>query len=120
MAKLFGRALKRQKACRAVFARPNLVGLHPPKPPCCRKFALRKFATNFAAEVNVATLNVFESGSTVDAVSLVEVGILKNVLEGVRILGGGELSKKLTVRAQGFTATAKAKIEEVGGVAEVI
>ena len=57
---------------------------------------------------------------TVDAVALVEVGILKNVLDGVRILGDGELTKKLTVRAQGFTKTAKEKIESLGGVAEVV
>ena len=57
---------------------------------------------------------------TVDAVALVEVGILKNVLDGVRILGNGELTKKLTVKAQGFTKTAIQKIEAVGGKTEVI
>ena len=71
------------------------------------------------AEVNVSTLNVFDDDMTVDAVALVEVGILKNVLDGVRILGDGELTKKLTVRAQGFTKTAKEKIEAAGGVVEV-
>ena len=72
------------------------------------------------AEVNVETLNIFDDGMTVDAVALVEVGILKNVLDGVRILGKGSLKKKLTVRAQGFTTQAKAQIEAAGGVAEVI
>ena len=57
---------------------------------------------------------------TVDAVALVEMGILKNVLDGVRILGDGELTKKLNVKAQGFTKTAIKKIEAVGGTAEVI
>lgn len=72
------------------------------------------------AEVNVDRLNVFEDGMTVDAVALVEMGILKNVLDGVRILGNGELTKKLTVKAQGFTKGAIAKIEAAGGSHEVI
>ena len=72
------------------------------------------------AEVNVETLNVFDDGMTVDAVALVEMGILKNVLDGVRILGDGELTKKLTVKAQGFTKTAIQKIESAGGVTEVL
>ncbi len=57
---------------------------------------------------------------TVDAVALVEMGILKNVLDGVRILGKGELTKKLAVKAQGFSKGALAKIEAAGGRAEVI
>ena len=72
------------------------------------------------AEVNVSTLNVFDDDMTVDAVALVEMGILKNVLDGVRILGNGELTKKLTVKAQGFSKSAIAKIESCGGTAEVI
>ncbi len=57
----------------------------------------------------------FEDGTTVDPVALVEAGILKNVRDGVRILGNGELEKKLTVVANGFTKSAKAKIEAAGG-----
>ena len=72
------------------------------------------------AEVNVATLNIFDDDTTVDAVALVEVGILKNVRDGVRILGDGSLKKKLNVKAQGFTKSALAKIEAAGGTAEVI
>jgi len=72
------------------------------------------------AEVNVETLNIFDDETTVDAVALVEVGILKNVLDGVRILGNGELTKKLNVKAQGFTKTAIQKIEAAGGTHEVI
>lgn len=72
------------------------------------------------AEVNVETLNRFDDGAEVDAIALVESGILKNVLDGVRILGNGELTKKLTVKAQGFTKTAIQKIEAVGGKTEVI
>lgn len=72
------------------------------------------------AEVNVASLNIFQDGQTVDAVSLVELGIVKNLLAGVRILGNGSLKKKLTVRAQGFSKSAIAKIAAAGGYAEVV
>lgn len=72
------------------------------------------------AEVNVEVLNLFDDGTEVDAVVLIEAGILKNVQDGVRILGNGSLTKKLTVKAQGFTKSAKEKIEAVGGSAEVV
>lgn len=72
------------------------------------------------AEVNVSTLNLFDDDMTVDAVALVEVGILKNILDGVRILGNGHLTKKLTVKAQGFSKSAKDKIIAAGGSVEVI
>ena len=67
------------------------------------------------AEVNVSVLNRFEDGTTVDPVALVEAGIVKNVRDGIRILGNGELEKKLTVVANGFTKSAKEKIEAAGG-----
>lgn len=70
--------------------------------------------------MNVGTLENFEAETTVDAVALVEAGILKNVLDGVRILGEGSLTKKLNVKAQGFTKSAVAKIEAAGGTVEVI
>ena len=72
------------------------------------------------AEVNVAELNRFEDGATVDPVALIEIGILKNVHDGIRILGNGELTKKLTVIANGFTKSAEAKITAAGGKVEVI
>ena len=65
-------------------------------------------------------LDRFEDGSVVDAVALVESGILKNVHDGIRILGNGEITKKLTVKAQGFTKSAEAKIKAAGGQIEVI
>ena len=72
------------------------------------------------AEVNVETLNRFDDGAVVDPVALVELGILKNVRDGIRILGKGELTKKLTVRANGFTKSAEEKIAAAGGKIEVI
>ena len=91
--------------------------------PIYRRLPKRGFKNIWAkefAEVNVETLNRFDDGAEVDAVALVESGILKNVYDGIRILGNGELKKKLTVRAQGFTKTAVQKIEAAGGKTEVI
>lgn len=91
--------------------------------PLYRLLPKRGFTNIWAkqyAEVNVSTLNRFENGTTVDPVALVEAGILKNVCDGVRILGNGELEKSLTVVAQGFTKSAQQKIEAAGGKIEVI
>ena len=77
------------------------------------------FRTEYAA-VNVSSLEIFEDGMIVTPVELIQYGILKNVQDGVKILGDGELTKKLTVQAQKFSATAKEKIEAAGGKAEVI
>ena len=91
--------------------------------PIYRRLPKRGFKNIWAkeyAEVNVETLNRFDDGAEVDAVALVEEGILKNVYDGIRILGNGELTKKLTVRAQGFTKSAVQKIEAAGGKTEVI
>lgn len=77
------------------------------------------FAKEYA-EVNISQLNRFEDGATVDPVALIEMGILKNVRDGIRILGNGTLEKKLTVIANGFTKTAEEKIVAAGGKVEVI
>lgn len=118
--KTSGRGHKGQKSRSGGGVRPGFEG---GQMPIYRRLPKRGFKNIWRkeyAEVNVSTLNVFDDDMTVDAVALVEVGILKNVLDGVRILGDGELTKKLTVRAQGFTKTAKEKIEAAGGVAEVV
>ena len=89
--------------------------------PIYRRLPKRGFKNIFAnvyAEVNVETLNRFEDGTTVDAVALVEAGVLKNIQDGVRILGNGELTKKLTVVANGFTKSAEEKITAAGGKVE--
>ena len=91
--------------------------------PLYRRLPKRGFKNVFAkeyAEVNVSSLNRFEDGAVVDPVALIEEGILKNVLDGVRILGDGELTKKLTVKANGFTKSAEEKIKAAGGEVEVI
>lgn len=92
--------------------------------PLYRRLPKRGFKNIFAkeyAEVNVSSLNRFEDGATVDPAALVEAGILKNVCDGVlRILGNGEITKKLTVVANGFTKSAEEKITAAGGKVEVI
>ena len=91
--------------------------------PLYRRLPKRGFKNTFAkkyAEVNVAQLNCCDNGAVVDPAALIEAGILKNVLDGVRVLGNGELTKSLTVQAQGFTKSAQQKIEAAGGKAEVI
>lgn len=91
--------------------------------PLYRRLPKRGFKNVFAkeyAEVNISQLNRFEDGATVDPVALIEMGILKNVRDGIRILGNGTLEKKLTVIANGFTKTAEEKIVVAGGKVEVI
>ena len=90
--------------------------------PLYRRLPKRGFKNIFAqqfAEVNVSSLNRFEDGATVDPVALIEAGILKNVRDGIRILGNGEITKKLTVIANGFTKSAEEKITAAGGKVEV-
>jgi len=77
------------------------------------------FATRYAI-VNVSDLDRFEDGDVVDAQSLKEIGLIKKTLDGVKILGKGDISKKLTVKASIFSESAKQKIEASGGKAEVI
>ncbi|MBR6940659.1 MAG: 50S ribosomal protein L15 [Clostridia bacterium] len=92
--------------------------------PLQRRIPKRGFNNIFGTEmaiVNVATLDkCFEDGDTVTVDALLEKGILKKTLDGVKILGQGEISKKLTVQANAFSDSAKSKIEAAGGKAEVI
>ena len=84
-----------------------------------RGFNNYEFRTVYAT-VNVGDLERFEEGTTVTKELLVEVGLVKKELDGIKVLGNGELNKKLTVKADKFSSTAKAKIENVGGTTEVI
>ena len=114
-----GKGHKGQKARSGGGTRPGFEG---GQKPLYLRLPKRGFYNKFGkeyAEVNVATLNRFEAGAEVDPVALVEAGILKNVHDGVRVLGGGELTVALTVKANGFTKSAIAKIEAAGGKVEV-
>lgn len=84
-----------------------------------RGFNNARFATNYIA-VNVGDLNKFDDGAKVDEVALRAVGLANGRADGVKILGEGELNKKLSVTASAFSASAKAKIEAKGGKCEII
>ena len=118
--KTAGKGHKGQKARAGRGMRPGFEG---GQMTLQRRIPKRGFNNIFAkqyAEVNVDKLNVFEDGTTVDVVALIENGIIKKELDGVRILGNGELTKNLTVKAAAFTASAAKKIEAAGGKAEVM
>ena len=91
--------------------------------PLYRRIPKRGFKNRNTKEIvaiNLSRLEVFEDGATVTVDAMKEIGIIKNPRDGVKILGNGELTKKLTVQANAFSASAKEKIESLGGKAEVI
>ena len=118
--KTAGKGHKGQKA-RA--GRGMQVGFEGGQMPLQRRIPKRGFNNIFAKEiaaVNVSALNVFEDGTTVTIEALVNAGLVKKALDGVKVLGNGELSKKLTVQVNAYSESAKQKIEAAGGKAEVI
>ena len=115
-----GRGHKGQKARSGGGVR---VGFEGGQMPLARRIPKRGFNNIFAKpmdSVNVSMLNRFEDGATVDVEALEKAGILSGVKYGVKVIGNGEITKKLTVKASAFSETAKAKIEAAGGKAEVI
>ena len=91
--------------------------------PLQRRLPKRGFNNIFATQyvtVKVSDLEKFEAGSVIDAQALLDAGIIKKVLDGVKVLGNGEVTKAVTVKAAAYTASAKEKIENAGGKAEVI
>ena len=118
--KTAGKGHKGQKA-RA--GRGMQVGFEGGQMPLQRRIPKRGFNNIFAKEiaaVNVSALNVFEDGTTVTIEALVNAGLVKKALDGVKVLGNGELSKKITVQVNAYSESAKQKIEAAGGKAEVI
>jgi len=99
------------------------VGFEGGQMPIYRRLPKRGFTNVFAkqyAEVKLSDLNKFEDGAVVDAEALKEAGIISKTLDGVKVLGTGEITKKITVKASKFTSAAAAKIEAAGGKAEVM
>ena len=119
--KTAGKGHKGQKA-RA--GRGMRAGFEGGQMPLQRRLPKRGFNNIFRKEivaVNVADLEArFENGAVVDVESLKQVGLVKNSFDGIKILGNGELTKKLTVKADAFSESAQQKIEAAGGNAEVI
>ncbi len=117
--KTAGKGHKGQKA-RSGATRPGFEG---GQMPLYRRLPKRGFTNRNTLDIvgiNVSALEVFEAGSEVTIESLIEAGIVKNPRDGVKILGNGNLTKKLTVKACAFSEGAKSKIEAVGGTCEVI
>lgn len=99
------------------------VGFEGGQMPLYRRIPKRGFTNRNTKEIvgiNVSVLERFDDGATVNVDALLESGIVKNPKDGVKILGNGELTKKLNVQANAFSASAKEKIEALGGTAEVI
>ena len=116
-----GRGHKGQKARSGGGVRPGFEGGQTPlyRRMPKRGFNNKRFADKFA-EVNLAALNAFEDGAVVDAEALIEANVIKKAYDGISVLGTGELTKKLTVKAARFSKAAAEKIESLGGKAEVI
>ncbi len=115
-----GRGHKGQKARSGGKVRAGFEG---GQMPLARRIPKRGFNNIFAKPltfVNLASLNVFEDGATVDAAALVEAGVISSCPNGLKVLANGNLTKKLTVKAAAFSESAKEKIEQAGGKAEVV
>ena len=120
LGKTSGKGHKGAKARSGGGKRPGFEG---GQMPLYRRVPKRGFNNVFGteyAEVNVERLEVFNDGDVVNAQALLEKKIIRKELDGVKVLGGGDLTKKLTVQAAKFSGSAKEKIEAVGGKAEVI
>ena len=120
LGKTSGKGHKGAKARSGGGKRPGFEG---GQMPMTRQLPKRGFTNIFAKEyaiVNVGDLDVFEDGTEVTLALLVEKKIVRKELDGLKVLGGGELTHKLTVKAVKFTGSAKEKIEALGGTAEVI
>lgn len=118
--KTAGKGHKGQKARSGGSIRPGFEG---GQMPLYRRLPKRGFKNPNHLEIvgiNVDLLNRFEDGAVVTVEAMMEAGIIKNARDGVKILGKGELSKKLTVKANAFSESAKAKIEAVGGTTEEV
>ncbi|HBR07892.1 MAG TPA: 50S ribosomal protein L15 [Clostridiales bacterium] len=118
--KTAGRGHKGQKARSGGGVR---IGFEGGQMPLARRVPKRGFINIFAEPfeiVNLSALNKFEDGAEVDAKALLEAGILRKCAYGVKILGNGSITKKLTIRASAFSESAKQKIEAAGGKAEVV
>ena len=99
------------------------IGFESGQMPLYRRLPKRGFTNRNSKDIvgiNVSELERFRSGSTVTVEKMMEVGLIKDARDGVKILGNGELTKKLNVKANAFSATAKEKIEALGGTVEVI
>ena len=118
--KTAGKGHKGQKARAGRGMRPGFEG---GQMPLQRRVPKRGFVNIFATQyaiINVSALEAFDNGAVVDLEALKAAGIIKKAFDGVKVLGNGNLTKNVTVKAAAFSESAKAKIEAAGGKAEVI
>jgi large subunit ribosomal protein L15 len=118
--KTAGRGHKGQKARSGGGVRPGFEG---GQMPLARRLPKRGFNNYFAkkyAEINVSALDMFEDGAVITASSLQDAGLIGKLYDGLKVLGNGDITKKLTVKATKFSGTAKQKIEAAGGKTEVV
>lgn len=120
LGKTAGRGHKGQKSRAGGFHR---IGFEGGQMPLQRRLPKRGFNNIFATKyvtIKVSDLEKFEAGSTVDTEALLKAGIISKTLDGVKVLGNGELTKAVNVKVAAYTASAKEKIEKAGGKAEVM
>ena len=117
--KTAGKGHKGQKA-RSGAPRPGFEGGQMPLFRRLPKRGFKNINSKNIVAINVSSLECFDNDSVVDIEALLEKGIIKHVYDGVKILGNGEFTKKLTVKVNAYSASAKEKIEALGGTAEVI
>ena len=120
LGKTAGKGTKGQNARSGGGVRPGFEGGQLPLFQRLPKRGFKNISSVEYKVVNVEQLNVFENGTVVDVAKLVEAGIVKELFEDVKILGNGKLEKKLTVKANKFSESAKKAIEAAGGSVEVI
>ena len=120
LGKTAGRGTKGQNARSGGGVRLGFEGGQLPLFQRLPKIGFHNHKRKVDAVVNVGQLNCFEDGAVVDAASLIEAGLIKDTLNGIKVLGQGELSKKLTVKVSKVSASAKTAIENAGGTVEVI
>ena len=120
LGKTSGKGHKGAKARSGGGKRPGFEGGQLPLVRRLPKYGFTNIFRKEYVAINVGRLEVFEDGMTVGPVELIEEGIIKKIEDGIKIMGDGDLTKKLTVQAMKFTATAKEKIEAAGGKCEVL
>ena len=118
-----GTATRGHKGAQSRSGYSRKLGFEGGQMPLYRRLPKRGFTNPFTkeySEVNVQDLNRFEDGAVVDCAALVEAGVVKQVKDGVKVLGNGEITKKITVKAEKFSKSAVEKIEAAGGKVEVL
>ena len=120
---LGGTSTRGHKGAKSRSGYKNKIGFEGGQMPLYRRLPKRGFTNRNTLDIeaiNISALERFDNDTEVTVETLIEAGVIKNPKAGVKILGNGELTKKLTVKANAFSASAKAKIEALGGKAEVI